>query len=83
LSLFPEDRCEGLLADVSIVGAKLSELRLRRPKLRPAGRAEPHRLGFSLHAGNGVGNVAIPCATITLDQRERCTLSPVRGQGGH
>src|SRR4249919_915255 len=30
LSLFPEDRCEGLLADASIVRVKLSELRLRR-----------------------------------------------------
>jgi hypothetical protein len=27
---FREDRCEGLLADASIVGAKLLELRLRR-----------------------------------------------------
>jgi hypothetical protein len=36
-----------LLADASIVGAKLSELRLRGAKLRQAaGRAEPHRLGF-------------------------------------
>jgi len=32
LSLFPEDRCEGLLADTLIVGVKLSELRLRRPR---------------------------------------------------
>src|SRR6202035_3433474 len=32
LSLFPEDRCEGLLGDASIVGVKLSELRLRRPR---------------------------------------------------
>src|SRR5499425_2364068 len=32
LSLFPEDRIEGLLADASIVGVKLSELRLRRPR---------------------------------------------------
>jgi hypothetical protein len=32
LSLFPEDRCEGLLADASIVRVKLSELRLRRPR---------------------------------------------------
>src|SRR2546423_15302609 len=31
-SLFPEDRCEGLLADASIVSVKLSELRLRRPR---------------------------------------------------
>jgi hypothetical protein len=47
LSPFPEDRCEGLGADASIAGAKLSELRLRRPKIRQAaGRAEPHRLGF-------------------------------------
>src|SRR5258708_7398791 len=32
LSLFPEDRGEGLLADASIVRVKLSELRLRRPR---------------------------------------------------
>ena len=32
LSLFPEDRCEGLLADASIVRVKLSELRLCRPR---------------------------------------------------
>src|SRR5580692_13100652 len=32
LSLFPEDRCEGLQADASTVGVKLSELRLRRPR---------------------------------------------------
>src|SRR3984957_7464393 len=29
LSLFPEDRCEGLLADASVVGVRLSELRLQ------------------------------------------------------
>ena len=32
LSLFPEDRCEGLLADASIVHVKLSLLQLRRPR---------------------------------------------------
>ena len=32
LSLFPEERCDGLLADASIVGVRLSELRLRRPR---------------------------------------------------
>ena len=32
LSLFPEDRCEGVLADASIVRVELSELRLRRPR---------------------------------------------------
>ena len=32
LSLFPEDRCEGLLPDSSIVRLKLSEVRLRRPR---------------------------------------------------
>src|SRR5690348_4684544 len=32
LSLFPEDRVEGLLADVSVVGVRLSELRLRQPR---------------------------------------------------
>jgi hypothetical protein len=32
LSLFPEDRCEGLLADASIVRLKLSQMRLCRPR---------------------------------------------------
>ena len=32
LSLFPEDRCEGLLPDGSIVRLKLSQVRLRRPR---------------------------------------------------
>ena len=32
LSRFPEDRVAGLLADASIVGVRLSELRLRRPR---------------------------------------------------
>jgi hypothetical protein len=32
LSLFPEDRCVGLLADGSVVGVKLCELRLERPR---------------------------------------------------
>src|SRR5882724_12089264 len=32
LSLFPEDRCAGLLPDASIVRLKLSVVRLRRPR---------------------------------------------------
>ena len=32
LALFPEDRCEGLLEDASIVRLRLSELSLRRPR---------------------------------------------------
>lgn len=32
LSLFPEDRCEGLAADASIVRLRLSQLSLRRPR---------------------------------------------------
>src|SRR6202040_200892 len=32
LALFPEDRCEGVLTDASIVRLKLSQLRLRRPR---------------------------------------------------
>jgi Transposase DDE domain len=32
LSLFPEDRCDGLLADASIVRLKVSQLRLCRPR---------------------------------------------------
>jgi transposase len=32
LSLFPEDRCEGLLSDGSIIRLKLSQLRLHRPR---------------------------------------------------
>src|SRR5258708_27493624 len=37
LSLFPEDRCEGLLPDTSIVRLKLTALQLRRPRPRGAG----------------------------------------------
>ncbi len=32
LSLFPEDGCEGLVSDASIVRVKLSQVRLRRPR---------------------------------------------------
>ena len=32
LALFPEDRCEGLLPDESIVRLRLSQLELRRPR---------------------------------------------------
>jgi transposase len=32
LSLFPEDRCEGVLPDAAIVRLKLNELQLRRPR---------------------------------------------------
>ena len=32
LALFPEDRCEGIVPDASIVRLKLSQLRLRRPR---------------------------------------------------
>jgi hypothetical protein len=32
LSLFPEDRCAGVLSDASIVHVKLSQLQLRRPR---------------------------------------------------
>src|SRR5688572_6417206 len=32
LSLFPEDRCEGVIADGSIVRLRLSHLSLRRPR---------------------------------------------------
>src|ERR1700730_2053855 len=44
LSLFPEDRCEGLLPDASIVRLKLSQLRLCRPRTTPPTRPRPtHR----------------------------------------
>ena len=32
LALFPEDRCEGLMPDASIVCLKLAQLRLERPR---------------------------------------------------
>ena len=32
LALFPEDRCEGLLPDASIVRLKLKAMQLRRPR---------------------------------------------------
>jgi len=48
------------------------------------GALNPIAFDFSPHADeNGVGNVAIPCATITIDQRERLTLSIVREKAGH
>src|SRR6201987_4720741 len=37
LSLFPEDCCEGVLPDASIVGLRLSELRLSRQRQWGAG----------------------------------------------
>ena len=52
LALFPEDRCEGMTLDASIVRLKLSQLRLCRP--RQWGQAEPpfgdddkRRFGYS------------------------------------
>jgi len=36
LSLFPEDRCEGVIPDESIVRLKLAQLRLERPRQRGA-----------------------------------------------
>src|ERR1700737_2828559 len=45
LSLFPEDRCDGLLADASIVRVKLSELRLSRPRQWGAGWLGPTLCG--------------------------------------
>src|SRR6266446_5739445 len=54
LSLFPEDRVKGLAADASVVGVRLSELRLRREWFQrsaladllgeDAGLAEIHKL---------------------------------------
>src|SRR6201981_1610406 len=32
LSLFPEDRCQGVMPDASLVRLKLNELQLRRPR---------------------------------------------------
>jgi transposase len=32
LSLFPEDRCDGLLGDASVIGLKLTQVRLCRPR---------------------------------------------------
>ena len=32
LALFPEDRCEAVIADESVVRVRLSELELRRPR---------------------------------------------------
>lgn len=37
LALFPEDRCEGLVPDASIVRLKLSQVRLCRPRQWGAG----------------------------------------------
>src|ERR1700738_5165544 len=60
LSLFPEDRCEGVLPDAAVVRLKLAELRLCRPREwggcwlavalwrgRPPHGCGPGRLGVS------------------------------------
>ncbi len=51
LALFPEDRCEGIVPDDSIVRLKLSQLRLCRPRqwsaFRPAARARVGIRNFS------------------------------------
>jgi hypothetical protein len=57
LPLFPEDRCEGLLADTSIVGVKLSELRLR-----PAAAVGRVLAGAAAVAGTAAGSILVPAA---------------------
>ncbi len=43
LSLFPEDRCEGIIPDESIVRLRLAQLRLERPRHR-RGAHRSHRV---------------------------------------
>src|SRR5947207_13562953 len=52
LSLFPEDRCAGVLADASIVHVKLSHLQWRRPRQWGACwlRSEEHTSELQSHS---------------------------------
>src|ERR1700752_4211729 len=52
LSLFPEDRCEGVLPDASIVRLKLNQLRLHRPRAG-RGRGWAGGCGWALAVGGG------------------------------
>src|SRR3978361_2234799 len=56
LSLFPEDRCEAIAGDASVVQLRLSEMRLRRP--REWGACWP--AGQLWQGGRGVWVVAAP-----------------------
>ena len=55
LSLFPEDRCAGVLADASVVHVKLSQLQLRRPRQRIPRRHRGPRQQMIEHAVEYVG----------------------------
>src|SRR6202011_5535804 len=48
LSLFPEDRCEGVLPDAAVVRLKLAELRVWRPR-QWGGRSGRSRKGTRWH----------------------------------
>src|ERR1700751_2166395 len=72
LSLFPEDRCEGVLSDASIVRLKLNELRLRRPR----------QWGGCWRALNLWRNLALDKFWAERLGPSRKSL-PLRRQGGH
>src|SRR3981189_2450777 len=57
LSLFPEDRCEGLLADASIVRVKLSEF-----AAAPAAAGGGGRAGAAAVAGAAAGSILVQAA---------------------
>src|SRR4051794_13685163 len=73
LSLFPEDRCAGVLADASIVHVKLSQLQLRRPRQWGA-----CWLAFSdAMARTAAGSVLVEAAGVE-SQRNALGSGPVR-----
>jgi hypothetical protein len=74
LSLFPEDRCEGLLPDASIVRLKLSEWRLSRPR---QGRV---LVGGDAAAGAGTRSVLVGAAG-SEPQRDALGSGAVRAGG--
>src|ERR1700738_2465589 len=78
LSLFPEDRCEGVLPDVAIVRLKLNELRLRRPRLGGVWGGRP---GGSRKGTLASGAVALDCLpAVGAGQRVALASPVVRGQ---
>src|SRR5260370_18780755 len=49
LALFPEDRCEAIAGDASVVQLRLSEMQLRRPRQWGACRSEEHTSELQSH----------------------------------
>ena len=75
LSLFPEDRCEGLLADASIVRVKLSELRLRSRHAAAKAVVGPSEIGSDCRSALQIWNLPLPAKSLSLIGRSAWSLS--------